>query len=504
MRSISCLAVTAVVLACGNGGAGESMDAAGKGGAGAGGDSSGGEDAAAGAAGESLGAWSGELAPATQIASGEASLLGVTGEDWVLFRAMGLLLAAPVSGDEAVKEISTAPGSVLVRGNAVFNWANVDWSGGVGVGDLSVWTLEGGTHELGATPYVEALVAASASGAFVVYTANTTETTTDLMIATSDFAEPEVLIPALGLGSEETCGASIGFVGERLFVGSCEEGTRAATLARYEWSGKAWDATLIADDALPQWSGDEAGERVFIQDSQYAAFVWEEGEVTAIDASVSRGQITPDGSAVFYTVGDQLRRSAYPRVNPSPIVTTGYKQPVGFSAGFDTVLYSTTVSYESGTRRDLLLAATDRLNSEPVRLVTEPVATLGRSHITADGKFVFYLTDVGSSGGTLHVVSTDGSEVLSLPNVLEVVAANGSTLVFSDNPSDPEQYPVVADLKLINLEHETEPRLVEEQILDGRNFRLDQARERVIYVRSGVDRDPEDEASKGLFAREIR
>jgi hypothetical protein len=212
----------------------------------------------------------------------------------------------------------------------------------------------------------------------------------------------------------------------------------------------------------------------------------------------------PDGSAVLYTVGDQLRRSAFPEVNPVPIVTTGYKQPIGFSPGFDIALYSTTVSYEEGTRRDLRLVSTEGLNTEPVELVSQPVAALGRSNMTRDGRFVFYMTDMDTSGATLHVVGKDGSELLALPGVVEVVAASESTLVFTNNSSDPNAYPIVADLMVINLDEETEPRVVEEKILDGKNFHVDAEGTKVAYVRSGVDRDPELADSKGLFVREVK
>jgi hypothetical protein len=446
--------------------------------------------------------WDGELAPATQIATGEASLLGVTRDGWAVFRAQEMLMAAAVETDEAVKAVSARPGNVLIRGNVVFNWSDVDWT--KGVGDLSVWSAEGGAHEVGETPYVENLVAASASGRSIVYTANTTETTTDLMITPNDFSAPQVLIPAVGLGTEETCGANIGFVGERLFVGWCEEGSRAAVIKRFELDGDAWEPKTMATDALPAWSSDESGERLFYQSSDYAGYVAEDDEDTKIDASVSTGQITPDGSTVLYTVGDQLRRSAFPEINPVPIVTTGYKQPVGFSPGFDLALYSTTVSYEEGTRRDLLLVSTEGLNTDPIELVSQPVAALGRSSMTRDGQFVFYLTDVSATGATLHIVAKDGSEVMALPGVVEVVAARESTLVFTDNSSDPEVYPIVADLRTINLAKETEPRTVEEKIIDGKNFHLNAEGTKVTYVRSGVDRDPEATDSKGLFVREIK
>lgn len=506
MRSIYPVAMIGLVLGCGNGGAGETVNdgTAPTETPGSGGDASG-EDGTdgQGQGGDSSGAaWDGELAAPTQIASGEASLLGVTSDGWAVFRDPDGLWAASTNSDEEIQELAATPGNVLIRGSVVFNWANVDWT--VGVGDLSVWSAEGGAHEIGPTPYVETLVAVSASGASVVYTANASETTTDLMITGSDFSEPEVLIPALGLGSETTCGANIGFVGERLFVGYCSEGSRAARIERFEQVDGAWESTLIAEDALPAWSADESGERVFHQSTAYSAYVAEAGEATLIDSGVGRGQMVSDGSAVLYSVGDQLRRSDFPEVNPVPVVTTGYKQPVGFSSSFELALYSTTITYEAGTRQDLFMVRTFGFNSEPIELVSEPVAALGRSQVTADGNYVFFLTDMSDSGATLNIVANDGSEMLALPNVTEVVAANDSTLVFSDNASDPDQYPNVADLKVLSLAHELEPRLVEEKILNPRGFYLDAAREHVVFVRSGVERDPEASDSKGVFVREVR
>jgi hypothetical protein len=202
-------------------------------------------------------------------------------------------------------------------------------------------------------------------------------------------------------------------------------------------------------------------------------------------------------------VGDQLRRSAYPEMNPVPIVTTGYKQPVRFSPGFDLALYSTTVTYENGTQRDLRLVSTAGFEDQPIVLVPDPVAVLPRSSMTRDGKFVLYLSDVSSTGGSLHVVDQQGSEVLVLPNVVEAEAAGNSALVFTDNQSDPEKYPVVADLKIIDLGHEQEPRLIEEKILDGHKFAVDVAGRNVVYTRSGVDRDTAADDHDGVFVQRL-
>jgi hypothetical protein len=329
--------------------------------------------------------------------------------------------------------------------------------------------------------------------------------TADLTLATNNFeAPPQVLIPAMGLGSETTCAPSIGFVGERLFVGWCQVDSRVAKIERYELVAGHWQGTLIASDCLPAWSADATGEHVFYQSSDYAAYVAAQGVAMRIDSGVSGGFLLPDASAAFYTVGDQLRRTSLPDVNPIPIVTKGYSQPVDFSPNFGTVLYSTIVTYTDGTQRDLRLVPTDVFNPEPIALVADPVAALPRSSITQDGRYVMYLTAMTPSGGSLHVATIDGTERLVLPNVVEVVAASGSTLVFTDSSSDPNLYPVVMDLKTIDLATETEPRLIEAKILDGHSFQLDQTRENVIYVRSGLDSDASAAEGQGLFVRSIR
>lgn len=499
MRPNFYVAVTVLLSACGGAeGVGEADFNPGKGTTGGGG--SGGSGS-----GANGGVTSGEIGQPVQIAPGQATLVGATSDGWAVYRGADSLSAAKIGEESELQQISERPGSVLVRGNVVFNWAEVDWE--LGVGDLSVWTAAAGAHEIGPTPYSEALVAASEDGSTIVYTTLLEglkdAQTTNLMIAASDLSAPVVLIEAMGIGSEATCGAKIGFIGQRLFVGWCQSGSRVATIQRFENVGGAWEPTLIADDALGSWSSDSTGERVFYQSSGYNGFVSDSGNALSIDAGVGQGVMMPDGSTVFYTVGDQLRRAALPAVNPIPIVTTGYKQPIEFSPSFDFALYSTTVTYEQGTQRDLLLVGTDKFNDEPIALVTEPVATLSRSSMTRDGRFVFYLTDMTKTGGSLHVTSRDGTEKMVLPNVVEAVAANGSTLVFADNSSDPEQYPIVADLKVIDLGSETEPQLVEEKVLNGKSFQLDGSRERVVYVRSGVDRDAEAADREGVFFRSI-
>lgn len=493
MRSNIALAALFLLIGCGNSGSAEGPidnDSS----SGAGGADGATNEGGSGAVGTS------PLGAPAQLARGQGSLLGVTTDGWAVFRDGDLLRAASLDGAQT-DDVTDKPGSVLIRGNVVFNWANVDWT--KGVGDLSVWTAKGGTREIGETPYAEALVHASADGSIIVYPANTTETTTDLMVASSDLKSQAVLIPGLGLGSETTCSAAIGFVGERLFVGWCEAESRIAQVQRFDFEGTDWQTTTLSDDALPTWSADSTGERVFIQSSSYAGYVFDDGVAHLLDASVSQGTMAPDGTLVLYTVGDQLRRSAYPEMNPVPIVTTGYKQPIRFSPEFDLALYSTTVTYENGTQRDLRLVSTDGFKEQPIVLVDDPVAVLPRSSMTRDGKFVLYLSDVSSTGGSLHVVDRQGVELLVLPNVVEAEAAGDSSLVFTDNQSDPEMYPVVADLKIIDLASKQEPQLIEEKILDGHKFAVDTAGQSIVYTRSGVDRDAANDDHDGVFVQRL-
>ncbi len=525
MRTSQLLALGVIIIGCSStddtktkpnpGSAGTSSSASGAPGTG---------EAGAGAGGS---ADRGEIGTPVQIAPGQATLVGVTSDDWLIYREGDRLMGAKVGDSGSAREITAHPGSVLIRGRVVFNWADVNWE--QGVGNLSVWTSESGTHEVGSTPYSETLVAASEDGTSIAFTANTRELgaggsgsaesdsaggsggaepapdrATDLMHAPSDLSSQQVLIESMGLGSESTCSPSFSFVGERLMVGWCEPASRSAKIERYEQDGDSWSKTTIAEDALPGFSTDESGDTVFYQSSGYSGYVLLDGEPVLIDAGVSSGTLLPSGKTVLYSVGDQLRRAELPSVNPVAIVTTGYKQPVGFSPDFGLALYSTTVTYEQGTQRDLLLTTTAAFNSSPLVLESKPVATLARSSMTRDGRYIFWLTDVGSSGGTLHVVDQSGSKVVELPNVVEAAAGDGSLLVLTDNPSDPDQYPVVADLKIMDLALEDEPRVVEEKVLDGKSFQLSRDGKVVTYVRSGVDRDSADESYQGVFSVNIR
>jgi len=442
------------------------------------------------------------LAP-LQIAGGSTSLVGVTSDGYAIYRATDQTLqAVGLHSGAPSLPITDQPGTIVMKGPAVFSWADVDWT--TNLGRLLVWTAEGGAHDAGVALYSEEMVAATADGKTIAYNVNVTPTTTDLVITSNDFSAPKILIAGMGRGSEQTCRASFAFVGSRLIVGRCTPGSLFGKIERYEPVSGEWTAAVIASDSLSTWSSDRSGELVFYQSNDYRGRLVEAGESKVVDSSVSSGLVVPNGTAILYNVGDQLRRTALPDINPIPIVTRGFAQLAEFSPSYDHVLYSRQVTYEGGTKRDLMLGDTSIFNPQPRELVAAATAALSRSAFTSDGQYVLYLTDLSPLGSTLNVYSVATGAVRTFANVDTVLAAGKAKIVFSDHRSDPDKYPIVADLELLDAGSDGPPQLLESKIMDGRSFFADPATGLVTYVRSGVDRDPADPESKGVFVQTVR
>jgi hypothetical protein len=442
------------------------------------------------------------LAP-VQVARGPASLVGVTSDGYAVYRAADQTLQAvgPYSGAPSLP-ITDKPGTIVIKGRALFSWADVDWN--TNLGRLLVWTAEGGAHDAGVALYSEEMVAATADAKTIAYNVNVTPTTTDLVITSNDFSAPETLIASVGRGSEQTCRSSFGFVGSRLVIGWCTPGGQFGKIERYESLGGRWTAAVIATDSLSTWSSDQSGELIFYQSNDYRGRIVEAGESKVVDAGVSSGIVLPNGAAILYNVGDQLRRTPLPDINPIPVVTRGFAQVAEFSPSYGHVLYSRQVTYEGGTKRDLMLSDTTIFNPQPIELVAAPTAGLSRSAFTSDGQYVMYLTDLNSQGSTLNVYSVAGGTLRTFPNVDTVLAAGKAQIVFSDHRSDPDKYPIVADLNVLDAASDGPPQLLESMILDGRSFFADPDTGIVTYVRSGVGRVATDPASQGVFVMSIR
>ena len=418
----------------------------------------------------------------SRLVAGTAVPLGVTSDGYVVFRQQPMFQAVKIGSSDPPIDLSGTPGAVLIRGRVVFHYENIDYI--ANTGELMMFTGPSCGRRLGATLLDEDFVAASADGSVVLYASNVTATTMDIVVASRDLVHQQTLVAAVGRPSESTCRPRYGFAGSRIVIGSCAEGTQSAVLQVYTLEGDAWIGSEIARDVSPNWSADASGERIVYLTTSSQARLWQNGDLGAIDESVTWTLIEPNGSAMLYAVGDQLRRTALDAIVPIPIVTNEFRNVAAWSPTLERVLYSKTVLYEGGETRDLFLIPTNEFTAVPPALVTEPIARLSRSAFTVDGAYVMYI--VGSDdrgGGTLHVSPVSGAPPLTFDGVDTVVAVREDLIVFSTGRSDPMLYPIVANLQGLRAGGDGMPFLVQTPIIDGRSIYVTPDGQSVIYAR---------------------
>lgn len=437
-----------------------------------------------------------------RVLPGNPGLVGITSDEHLITRDGTLIMAAPlVEGAKPTTIVDTGR-VVLIRGSVVFVWSDVDYE--TGLGELLVWSAAGGAHALGRAPFAEDSVAASDDGRWVMYLQNTNETTADLVISDVNFQAPQTLVSGMGRGGQDTCRPNYRFVGDRAFVAWCPPGSRDGAFQRFlpPSGGGPWSAEMMAQAIQPRWDSDQTGDRViYITNGSQAIFVDGKDSVE-VDNSVGWATLLPDGSAALYRVGDQLRRSPLPEVDPEPVVTTNFRLPVAFTPSYDHVVYSTAVVYEEGERRDLYLADTTGFNPQPLVLASDPSARLPAAPITTDGGWLLYYDELRTraEGATLNARRIGSEESLSFPNVYDAKVARDGLVVISDNRSNPDQWPVVADLKLLDLSADAGVAMIEERVIDGSAFFVGPDGDRVIYLRSGVDAEGhQDRDAQGVY-----
>jgi hypothetical protein len=437
------------------------------------------------------------VGPAPQpmkLADDAVVIVGVTSDNHVIYRNSRGLAAIRIDGTEGEPRlVSDRGGTVQIRGTTVFLFSDVDWT--TNLGELTIWTSEHGSREVGTVMYGEDTALANHDGTWLAWLANVTETTADLIVSTPDLAVQHSVITGLGRGNAETCRATYSFVGDRLFAAWCAPGSRGATLQRF--TAPDFAPEILASEVNTLWSADQSGERVFYTDPSSRAWFHDGQQATRIDAGVAWGTMLHDGSGVLYTVSDQLRRTSVPEIAPVPVVATQFVARASWSPDFRHALYSTVVTYEGGTRRDLRLTDTEAFNPSPHQLVAEPRAEMTRSSFTRDGNWVLFLTSE-DHGKTLHVRAVDGNSPLEAPGADTAIAGHGSRIVYSDNRSDPSTYPITADLKVIDPRYGGEPLLLQARTTDGRAFHVSADGTRLVYVMPPAPGTP-----AGVYAQDI-
>ncbi len=418
----------------------------------------------------------------THLIDTDATLLGVTNDDRIVYRDSNGLWSIKAAPEAPARLAATVSGNVFIRGRTVFNFTNVDWE--TQQGTLAFWTPNVGRRTVGTALYGDNAVSARADGKYVVFAVAQTDDTVDVIGARSDLDEPQVLVRA-ARGNEETCPPNYGFAGKSIIVTWCEEGSTAATLDRFRLSDDGlWKKETIASGVQPQWASDRTGKVLFYIEEGGKGFLLDGSEKQAFENGVTWGKLHPEGTAILYGVGDQLRRRDLPG-SPIPIVTTGFVQAARWSDDLDYVLYSRKLDYEEGMRQDLLLTATDWFNPEPTVLVKEPKAVLTRSGFTKSSTHALYMTDVVNGEGTLHVYPVSGGEETTFPNVVSALAGPDNLIVFSDDRTPLGTWPRLANLKLYDVSGEEDPVMLRASVVDGQDFQLTQDRTIVAYVLPG-------------------
>lgn len=433
-----------------------------------------------------------------KITGSDGTPAGITSEGYVLYRDGSKLMASPLDGASEPIVAAEQSGTLAVHGPIAFVWTDMDWSSGRAL--LSIWTGGNCVRSIGDTLLAEDRVSANADGSRILYATNVTSATYDLVVATRDFSRREVLVPGIGRSNERTCGAQYGFSGDRIVVSSCAVGSQNATLAVYSPGANGYERVEVATDAQPRWTSDGSGERVFYVTVAGRGFLWNGTSKTELDTGVGSGRIVDGGAAVLYTVGDQLRRYSVQDALTLPIVTTRFRSVNAWGPNNTHVVFSDVVTYEGGERRDLWLARTDVLNPRPTALVATAAARVSRSVFSAAGDYVAYLTDIrADGGGTLQFAPIAGGSPRTFANADTAVAARRNVFVFSDDRTDPQRFPQLADLKVVDLDGASGARLLEAGIVDGRSFHVTADGAFVVYARpTGEDPD-----ARGIYVRPL-
>lgn len=434
----------------------------------------------------------------TRVVTGDAVPLGVTSDGYVVYRKYPMFQAVKIGSTDEPVDLSETPGAVLIRDHVVFHWENVDYT--TNTGDLMMFSAPSCGRTLGTTPLDEDFFVASADGSLVLYATNATANTMDIVLASRDLVHQQTLVAGVGRGSETTCRPKYGFAGDRVLAAYCMEGSQAATVQVYALQDDQWVGTQLSDDATATWSADASGDRIVYVTSGAQARLWDGETSTVIDEGVSWAQVLPDGSAMLYAVGDQLRRTTLPNIVPIPIVTNKFRTVVAWSSDYSRVLYSSNVIYEPVQGQDLIVAPTTQFTAVPPVLVADPVARLSRSSLTADGNYALYL--IGSDdneAGTLYVSPVNGAPGLTIDGVDTVLAAREDLIVFSTNRSDPNAYPITADLQALRAGGDSMPVLVQADIVDGRSFYVTADGKAVVYARPAIP----DPGVQGIWVQAI-
>jgi hypothetical protein len=426
------------------------------------------------------------ITAARRVVAGAGVPLGVTDAGHVVYRDMSRLFAVDLSGSGTPFEIINAGGTTSVRGPVVVHWSEISYE--TGRATLTLWTGARCVRSIQNSLSAEDSVAVSSNGSHVLYPVNVTDRAFDLVLATRDFASRQVVAPGVGRASDTTCRPRYGFAGANVVLATCAPGSVDAKLRVLRPNAGAWSEKVLAESTNGGWVASANGERLVYTDNRSIAYYWDGSETAParIKDGVGWTRLNPAGNVLLYGVADQMQRVALPRDPdglPLVVVAENFRNIAAWSPDDLYALYSSSVTYEGGEKRDLLLARTNVENRTLTRLVAGATARLSRSAFTHDSRYALYVNNVNAEGsGVLTVRPLPSGAERTRENVDTVLAVRDSLVLFSANRNGTAT-PPVAQLMLLDAADPAEPTVLRSSIVDGRNFYLTADRGAVVYAR---------------------
>lgn len=424
------------------------------------------------------------------LKQGNAIAVDLTADGQVVYLSVNgnqaSLEAVPAAGGQQAviaQAIDPQTEPVSVVGAVVGIWKGLDANN---VGTFSFWTKATGLKADVATGSVATLFAGSDDGTKVAFSVNGTATTSDLAVTNTAAPSATAVLAgstATGTGinlAAQNCSPDVGFVGKRLFSAHCS-GTAAGAVAARLYTVADGATTPVRLDAnggaagtiKAFWLTDKTGTKAFATASNAgsAGLVFSVAApgspLATLDADVTDGFLTDDGSAVVYrtsAAGSTGIRRASATATPAPITLVADGELLGANADKSKILVSVVAPVDDST--DIRVADVTTANQTPTVIV--PTATARPIGFTRGGTHVVYLTDVSDTGNTLKAKPVaGGNEVTIAQDISGLAFGPGGYVIVIDTEKQVSQDVSTFDLKTVDLTKGTTLTKVSDSVLSN-------------------------------------
>lgn len=256
------------------------------------------------------------------LKAGLAFVYGATTNGYIVFAGEGGLEVISAEGGTTVKLPGYSGGvsdRLAVSGGAVAWWTSVK----DGFGVLNVWNATDGVKAaITTSSFVSdgpaTLFAASADGRRIAYWSGEDASAADLHVldlATGESSPATGALPERFAIDVWACDMRARFLGKRLITSFCDLGG-----AEHVYAVGGDDVIGVRidpgfddrGDRLRGWNADDAGNRVYLQQSSepsgYLVDLTDLSDVASSSIRADEGFLTKDGAALVYRVGEEVHR----------------------------------------------------------------------------------------------------------------------------------------------------------------------------------------------------